>query len=208
LSQRANPTKILPSIMPRPPKLVDWQLIHSLAIKGVPLAQIARQFEISYATVITRSKREHWNVAARPWRTGMLPNSELDHKANAELAEATRLLAKLSAQTRINAATVLHKFFASYTHCSIKKIKEDSSAIAKMLSSAHQVFGWNVPKSAESSKPQDLHLQILNMPGTSTPSGSAPELVSQAEQKRIQDSLSSEANDISPMGSTVAEDSE
>lgn len=138
---------------------IDWPGIRKLAMQGISLAQLAKQFGIKHHTIIKRSQREHWNLAAVRARIPV-PSPQERKALQAQALQATQQLAIYSNRCRLNAAKILDTFLAYYAERKAQAIKKDSPEIASILKTASSFFAWDDAKQGGGNTPV-INLNVL-----------------------------------------------
>lgn len=140
-------------IMPkRSFKHVDWQALRQLIAKGVSLKQLSTTFDIKYQTLLSRSYRERWNVAAI--RANLPPKSRAEIQRKDSCPDA-RLLA-----LRNGVTLPLVKLANFYQSADVDLLRKDSTRFMAFVHASLKLLSLNDAKQAEGNTKQ-LNLAVL-----------------------------------------------
>lgn len=118
-------------------KHVNWQSLRELIAHGATLEQLAKQFDIPYRTLASRSYRERWNVHAL--RANLPPQSKTrrkDHDPNQLKIVRNGVLLPLV------------KLASYYSALDVQSLRSEQAQFLQFANTALKVLQSNDPKHA------------------------------------------------------------
>jgi hypothetical protein len=140
---------------------IDWSLLRVMACSGVPLRQIARRYGLAPGTILSRAKRENWqiraiskgrNVAAQPIIKKAVEVSNDYIRTNGE-------------RCRIALSNCLAKGTTYLQNQPGAEIVENHAAVEGFAKAGDKVFGWSA----------DTPLAVIRIDVLNTPVSALPE---------------------------------